>query len=210
MCGARLLSEAAEHTRAVRAIADVAPALSANAVARRPALAACVGTRRAGCTPSDRQRRLGGRCVGDGRRGGDGRRSGGGRRGDDGRRGGGRRRGGDVAVHDVRRRRESTRGDRRDDRARRHARVRASYLFLRQRRIERQLAEASGRIFDAIARLPVRVPVEPLAPAVFLRLRREAPLVERVAMLEVNIALVDCLETGAARDPAHGEQNPEP
>jgi hypothetical protein len=29
-------------------------------------------------------------------------------------------------------------------------------------------------------------------------------------MLEVNIALVDCLETGAARDPARGEHDPEP
>jgi hypothetical protein len=37
-----------------------------------------------------------------------------------------------------------------------------------------------------------------------------AALVECVAMLEVNIALVNCLETGTARDPARGEHDPEP
>src|ERR1019366_6396231 len=58
--------------------------------------------------------------------------------------------------------------------------------FSGERGVERQLAEARRGVLHAIAGLTVRVAVEPLAPARLHGVGGRAPLVERVAVLEVH------------------------
>lgn len=88
------------------------------------------------------------------------------------------------------------------------ARARIARLFARQRGSERQLAEARRRVLDAIARLAIRVAVKPSAPAFLLGSRRHDALVERVAVLEAHVALVDRLKARpAGREPENHEES---
>ena len=55
-------------------------------------------------------------------------------------------------------------------------------------------------MLDPIARLTVGIAREPLTPAEPLFGNREIGHVDRVAMLEVHVALVDGLKAGPTRD----------
>jgi hypothetical protein len=103
-----------------------------------------------------------------------------------------------MAVNDVRRRREGARRHRTHHGALRLTRRFDSHILAGKRGIERKLAVARASVLDTIARLPVGVAVEPIAPTFLFRIGRRAALVERVAMLEVYVALVNRLKARPA------------
>ena len=72
------------------------------------------------------------------------------------------------------------------------------HVLARQRLVERQLAVTRLGVLHPVPRLAVRVVVEPHAPAVLLGVDLVLLLVERVAVLEAHLALVDRLEARPA------------
>jgi hypothetical protein len=74
--------------------------------------------------------------------------------------------------------------------------------YRRKQRVTREGGVALRRILDAVARLAVRVPLEPVLPALPLEGGGHRRFFECIAMLEVNVAFVNGLK---ARPTPHGD-----
>jgi len=77
----------------------------------------------------------------------------------------------------------------------------------RRRLIGSELIDARGCVSDSIAGLSVGVAAQPVTPALPLCVGRGSRLIEGIAMLEVNVALVGCLKAGATRRRREGKQD---
>jgi hypothetical protein len=76
----------------------------------------------------------------------------------------------------------------------------------RKQGVAREGGVALRRILDAVARLAVRVPLEPILPALSLESSGHRRFFECIAMLEVNVAFVDRLKARPARHGDEGEK----